>query len=93
MHQHSNSLFCVVVWCGVVWGCVAALRPVIKKSTDPCVTLYLIDAVTGAVIEKLVHRHATGPVHIVCVHLHLHLCSLLSVVLLGRCAVLCCVVL
>ncbi len=43
----------------------AALRSFIKKTTDPCVTVHLIDSITGTVIDKAVHRHATGPVRIV----------------------------
>ena len=37
--------------------------PSVKKSTDPSVSVYLLDTVSGVVHEKWVHRGAVGPVH------------------------------
>ena len=39
------------------------LVPSVKKSTDPSVSVYLLDTVSGAVYDKWVHRGAIGPVH------------------------------
>ena len=39
------------------------LVPSVKKSTDPSVSVYLVDTVSGVVYEKWVHRGAVGPVH------------------------------
>lgn len=36
--------------------------PALKRSTDPSVNIYLIDAVSGAVLDKFVQRGAEGPV-------------------------------
>ena len=36
--------------------------PSLKRTTDPSVNVYLLDSVTGAVLEKIVHRGAEGPV-------------------------------
>jgi len=41
------------------------VRAVVKKSTDPSIMVYLIDGVTGTVLDKLIHRGGTGPVHMV----------------------------
>ena len=41
------------------------LVPSVKKSTDPSISLYLIDTVTGALYDKLVHRGCAGPVQVV----------------------------
>jgi outer membrane protein assembly factor BamB len=40
------------------------LLPTVKKGTDPCVNIYLIDSVTGRILEKLVHRGGVGPVSV-----------------------------
>ena len=39
------------------------LVPSVKKTTDPSVSLYLVDTVSGVVHDKFVHRGAVGPVH------------------------------
>ena len=39
------------------------LVPSVKKSTDPSVSVYLLDTVSGVVYDKWVHRGAVGPVH------------------------------
>ena len=39
------------------------LVPSVKKSTDPSVSMYLLDTVSGVVYDKWVHRGAVGPVH------------------------------
>jgi len=39
--------------------------PSLQRTTDPSVNVYLLDSVTGAVLEKLVHRGAEGPVSLV----------------------------
>lgn len=36
--------------------------PSLKRTTDPSVNVYLVDTVTGGVLEKVVHRGAEGPV-------------------------------
>ena len=41
------------------------LVPSVKRSTDPSVSVYLLDTVSGAVYEKWVHRGGAGPVHAV----------------------------
>ena len=41
------------------------LVPSVKRSTDPSISLYLIDTVTGTVHDKLVHRGCAGPVQAV----------------------------
>jgi len=38
--------------------------PSLKRSTDPSVTLYLLDGVTGSILERLVYRGGEGPVHL-----------------------------
>jgi hypothetical protein len=39
--------------------------PSLKRSTDPCINVYLIDSISGAILGKLVHRGGAGPVHVV----------------------------
>jgi len=50
------------------------LIPAVKLTSDPSVNIYLIDAVTGHIVEKIFHRNCQGPVHIVksenCVYYH-----------------------
>lgn len=41
------------------------MLPSLKRTTDPSVNIYLIDTVTGTVLEKFVHRGAQAPVHLV----------------------------
>eukprot|EP00823_Brevimastigomonas_motovehiculus_P003109 TRINITY_DN184_c0_g1_i1.p1 TRINITY_DN184_c0_g1~~TRINITY_DN184_c0_g1_i1.p1 ORF type:complete len:1053 (-),score=234.53 TRINITY_DN184_c0_g1_i1:2086-5244(-) len=42
----------------------SAVRSIMKKvQMDPCIVIYLIDTVTGAILEKTVHRNGQGPVH------------------------------
>ena len=36
----------------------------VKKSTDPSIAVYLVDAVTGQLSDKFVHRGAVGPVRV-----------------------------
>jgi hypothetical protein len=47
---------------GAVAGAGQRVVPSLQRTTDPSVNVYLIDSVTGAVLEKLVHRGAEGPV-------------------------------
>ena len=39
--------------------------PSLKRTTDPSVNLYLIDTITGALLDKFVHRGCEGPVTVV----------------------------
>ena len=39
--------------------------PSIKRTSDPSVNIYLIDTVTGVLLDKIVHRGGVGPVHMV----------------------------
>eukprot|EP00457_Paulinella_chromatophora_P000844 gb/GEZN01000844.1/.p1 GENE.gb/GEZN01000844.1/~~gb/GEZN01000844.1/.p1 ORF type:complete len:1049 (-),score=205.00 gb/GEZN01000844.1/:433-3579(-) len=39
--------------------------PSIKKPHDPAVTIYLLDLVTGHVLERVYHKQCAGPVHLV----------------------------
>ena len=47
-----------------------------KRTTDPSVSVYLLDTVSGIVYDKWVHRGGVGPVHAVqsenllCYHLY-----------------------
>jgi hypothetical protein len=43
---------------------VSRLLPTLKKGTDPCVNVYIIDSVTGRILEKLVHHGGVGPVNV-----------------------------
>lgn len=36
--------------------------PSLKRTTDPSVNLYLLDTITGAILDKFVHRGCEGPV-------------------------------
>eukprot|EP00808_Paulinella_micropora_P010476 g38498.t1 len=42
-----------------------ALIPSLKKELDPAVTIYLIDVVTGHMLDRIYHKQCTGPVHMV----------------------------
>eukprot|EP00462_Mataza_sp_D1_P025069 CAMPEP_0175138306 /NCGR_PEP_ID=MMETSP0087-20121206/10276_1 /TAXON_ID=136419 /ORGANISM="Unknown Unknown, Strain D1" /LENGTH=1035 /DNA_ID=CAMNT_0016421195 /DNA_START=32 /DNA_END=3139 /DNA_ORIENTATION=- len=42
----------------------ARVVPSVKSGTDPCVNVYFVDAVTGAIMNKLVHKHGKGPVRL-----------------------------
>jgi hypothetical protein len=37
----------------------------VKRSPDPCVNIYVLDGVTGRILEKFVHRGGTGPVQLI----------------------------
>ena len=43
----------------------ARILPSVKRSTDPCINVYLIDGASGRVLEKIVHRGGQGPVQLV----------------------------
>lgn len=42
----------------------AQIIPSVKRPTDPCVTVYFIDGVTGVIMDRIVHRFGAGPVHL-----------------------------
>ena len=37
----------------------------IKNNPDPSINIYLIDTITGHIIDKVIHKNSQGPVHII----------------------------
>lgn len=40
-------------------------KTAVKRVSDPSVNIYLIDGVTGSIVERILHKNAEGPVHII----------------------------
>ena len=56
--------FGVSSWFGYLSAFLVSRIVSAKRSTDPAVNIYIIDAVTGSILEKFVYANGEGPVNV-----------------------------